>query len=196
LQEYRVEGQRFTKTAIALHWLVAIGVITNIALAWTWPLGDSHDSIAPYVRPMIDTHKSIGITILGLMVLRLLWRLGHRPPPFPTAYKPWERTSAHIVHWGLYLVLFAMPISGWVSDSAFKDAALHPNHYFGTFEWPRIGFIMNMAPDAKKWVHDMFGEAHEVISYFVYALFALHLAGAIKHQMEGYKEVQRMGLGR
>ncbi len=189
-------SERFTKTAIWLHWLVAIGVIANVALAWIWPLGDTHDAIAPYVRPMIDTHKSIGITILGLAILRLLWRLGHKPPPFPVSYKPWERNAAHIVHWGLYFVLFAMPITGWVMDSAFKDAALHPNHYFGTFEWPRLGFIMSLPPDTKKWVHDTFGEAHELIAYLVYALFALHLGGALKHQFEGHKELQRMGLGR
>jgi cytochrome b561 len=191
-----VAGQRFTPVAIWLHWLVALGVIANVALAWIWPLADSHDAIAPYVRPMIDSHKSIGITILGLAVVRLLWRLSHRPPPFPTAYRPWERTAAHAVHWGLYFVLFAMPITGWVMDSAFKDAALHPNHYFGTFEWPRLGFIMNLPPDTKAWVHDSFGEAHELIAYLVYALFALHLAGAVKHQLQGAKEMQRMGIGR
>ena len=191
-----MEGQRFTRTAIWLHWLIAIGVVANIALAWIWPLGDSHDAIAPYVRPMIDTHKSIGITILGLAVLRLLWRIGHKPPPFPTAYKPWERTAAHIVHWGLYLVIFAMPITGWVMDSAFKDAALHPNFYFGTFQWPRLGFIMNLPPDTKLWVHDSFGKAHGLIANLVYLLVVLHLGGAIKHQMEGHKELRRMGIGR
>lgn len=191
-----MEGQRFTRTAIWLHWLIAIGIVANVALAWTWPLGDSHDAIAPYVRPLIDTHKSIGITILGLAILRLLWRVGHKPPPFPAAYKPWERMSAHIVHWGLYFILFAMPITGWVMDSAFKDAALHPNHYFGTFEWPRLGFILDLPPDTKKWVHDGFGEAHELIAYLVYLLVGLHLAGAIKHQMEGHQELRRMGIGR
>ena len=191
-----MEGQRFTRTAIWLHWLIAIGVVANIALAWIWPLGDSHDAIAPYVRPMIDTHKSIGITILGLAVLRLLWRIGHKPPPFPTAYKPWERTAAHIVHWGLYFVIFAMPITGWVMDSAFKDAALHPNFYFGTFQWPRLGFIMNLPPDTKLWVHDSFGKAHGLIANLVYLLVVLHLGGAIKHQMEGHKELRRMGIGR
>jgi cytochrome b561 len=196
LQEYVVESQRFTRTAIWLHWLIAIGVIANVALAWIWPYGDSNDTIGEYVRPMIDTHKSIGITILALVILRLLWRMGHKPPPFPDTYKAWERTAAHAVHWGLYFILFAMPITGWVMDSAYKDAALHPNHYFGTFEWPRLGFIMNLPPDTKLWVHDTFGAAHGYIALLVYALFVLHVAGALKHQFEGHKELQRMGLGR
>ena len=191
-----MEGQRFTRTAIWLHWLIALGVVANIALAWTWPLADSHDGIIPYVRPMIDLHKSIGITILGLAMLRLLWRLGHKPPRFPVGYRPWERRAAHIVHWGLYAVIFAMPVTGWVMDSAYKDAALHPNHYFGTVEWPRLDFILNLPPDTRLWVHDTFGAAHGVIAWLVYALLALHLGGAIKHQMEGHKELRRMGLGR
>ncbi len=191
-----MESERFTKTAIWLHWLIAIGVIVNVALAWLWPLGDSNDTIGQYVRPMIDSHKSIGITILGLAILRLLWRLGHKPPPFPASYKPWERTAAHAVHWGLYFVIFAMPLTGWIMDSAWKDAAANPMHFFGTFEWPRIGFIMNLPADTREHLHDLFGEAHELIGWLVYALFVLHLAGAIKHQLEGNREFQRMGLGK
>ena len=191
-----MELQRYTKIAIWLHWLVAIGIIANVALAWTWPLGDSHESIAPYVRPMIDTHKSIGLTILGLAALRLLWRLGHRPPAFPARYQPWERMLAHIVHWGLYVVIFAMPITGYVMDSAYKDAATHPFYLFGAFYFPRLGFIMSLPPETKEWVHSTFGAAHELIAKFVYLLVVIHLAGALKHQFQGHKEVQRMGVGR
>lgn len=188
--------ERYTRTAIWLHWLVAIGMIVNVALAWLWPLGDSNAAIGEWVRPMINTHKSIGITILGLAILRLLWRLSHKPPAFPASYKPWERHAAHLVHWGLYFVILAMPITGWVMDSAWDKAADNPNFYFGTFEWPRLGFIMALPDDTKKWVHDVFGEAHELIAYLVYALFVLHLAGALKHQFEGHKELQRMGVGK
>ncbi|MBN8809458.1 MAG: cytochrome b [Sphingomonas sp.] len=191
-----MQGERYTRTAIWLHWLVAIGVIANIALAWIWPLGDSHPTIGEYVRPMIDTHKSIGLTVLGLAILRLLWRIGHRPPAFPPSYQPWERTLAHIVHWGLYFVIFAMPITGYVMDSAYEHAAATPLHLFGTIEFPRLGFVMNLPPDSKKWVHDTFGEAHELIAKLVYALVVLHLAGALKHQFQGQRELRRMGIGR
>ena len=67
-----LEAQRYTKTAIWLHWLIAIGIVINVALAWIWPLGDTHPAIGEYVRPMIDSHKSTGITILGLAILRVL----------------------------------------------------------------------------------------------------------------------------
>lgn len=180
--------RRYSHPAIALHWLVAIGIIGNIALAWSWDwLAD--DS----VRPAIDLHKSVGITVLGLAILRLLWRIGHRPPPLPGSYKPWETRLSHITHILLYVVIFAMPLSGWIMDSAWKDAATHPMQLFGLFEWPRIGFIMALDPVTKESVHDIFGEAHDVIGKIVYALFVLHVAGALKHQfVDGRRELQRM----
>lgn len=191
-----METQRYTKVAIWLHWLVAIGMIVNVALAWLWPLGDSNATIGEYVRPMINSHKSIGITVLGLAILRLLWRLGHKPPAYPASYKPWEATLSHLVHWGLYFVILAMPITGWVMDSAWDKAADNPNYWFGLFQWPRLGFIMNLPPESKTWVHDTFGAAHGLIAYLVYALFLMHLLGALKHQFQGDKEFQRMGIGR
>lgn len=184
--------QRYTRVAIVLHWIIAALIVANVVLAWTWPnLADEQ------VRPAIDLHKSIGITILGLALLRILWRVGHRPPPLPQGYARWEVGASHIVHWGLYLILFAMPLTGWIMDSAYKDAATHPMFLYGLFEWPRLGFIMALDPATKKVVHDGFGEAHEIIAYAVYALVALHLAGAVKHQwLDRSPLLQRMWFGR
>ena len=180
-------SDRYTRTAILFHWLVALGVITNIVLAWVWPLATDE-----LVRPMIDVHKSVGVTILGLAIMRLLWRLSHKPPAMPMDYRPWEVRGAHIVHWLLYFVIFAMPLTGWIMDSAWKDAATHPMAYFGTFQWPRIGFIMNLPPDTREAVHSGFGEAHELIAKLVYVLFVVHVVGALKHQFQGHAELQRM----
>jgi cytochrome b561 len=178
---------RYTRTAILLHWLIAIGVIGNIALAWIWPLVADEK-----VRPMIDLHKSLGITVLGLAILRILWRLMHKPPSMALGYKAWEVRTAHIVHWLLYLVIFAMPLTGWIMDSAWKDAVTHPMQLFGLFEWPRLGFVMNLPPETRERMHTLFGEAHELIAKLVYLLVVLHVAGALKHQLEGHKGLQRM----
>ena len=184
--------QRYTRIAMLLHWVVAVLIFTNVALAWTWPsLADAQ------VRPAIDLHKSIGITVLGLAILRILWRFGHRPPPLPQGYAGWESVTSHIVHWGLYAILFAMPLTGWILDSAYKDAASHPMFLYGLFQWPRLGFVMALDPDTKKAVHDGFGAAHEYIAYAIYALVGLHIAGALKHQwLDGTRELQRMWPGR
>jgi cytochrome b561 len=183
-----METVRYTRIAIALHWLIALGVVANVALAWIWPhLADER------VRPAIDIHKSIGVTVLGLAVMRLLWRSSHRPPPLPTGYALWEVRASKVTHALLYVLIFAMPLSGWIMDSAWKDAATHPMAWFGLFQWPRIGFIMNLDPSLRESIHGIFGETHELLSYLLYALFALHVAGALKHQLiDGERELQRM----
>ena len=180
--------RRYTRVAMLLHWLVAAGILVNIALAWVWPhLADAR------VRPAIDLHKSIGITVLGLAVMRLLWRTAHRPPPLPTGYQRWEVAASHATHWLLYALIFAMPLTGWIMDSAWKDAATHPMFLFGAVEWPRIGPILRLDPATREHIHGLFGAAHVWLSYAVYALVALHIAGALKHEwIDGERELARM----
>jgi len=187
-----MNSQRYTSPAIALHWLIAIGIVANVALAWIWPnLPDAS------VRPAIDAHKSIGITVLGLAIMRLLWRFTHMPPALPTRYQRWEVTASHVTHVLLYVLIIAMPLTGWIMDSAWKDAATHPMYWFGLFEWPRIGFMQSLEPDLRERMHDLFGALHEYFSWALYALFVAHIAGALKHQwLDGEKELQRMWPGR
>lgn len=185
--------QRYSGVAILLHWVIAALVVINVLLAWSWP------GLLPeaQVRPAIDLHKSIGVTVLGLVILRVLWRFSHRPPPFPRGYAKWEVSAAHITHFLLYAILFAMPLTGWIMDSAYVRAAQTPMYWFGAFQWPRLGFIMALDPATKKTVHDTFGAAHELIAYLVYALFVIHVLGALKHQfVDGTKELQRIWPGR
>lgn len=186
-----MEQQRYSGVAIALHWVIALAMVANVALAWIWPVaGDA-------ARPLINLHKSVGITVLALAVMRVLWRLSHRPPALDPSLAPWERTLAHLVHIGLYLVIFAMPVTGWVMDSAWDKAAQNPNLWFGLFEWPRLSFVMALDPATKKMVHDGFGEAHELCAWGVYLLFVLHVAGALKHQwIDGHPSLARMGIGK
>ena len=179
---------KYSSFAIMLHWIVAVLMIGNVALGWIAGV-----ATGPAVRPMIDAHKSIGLTVLGLAVLRLLWRLSHAPPPMPAGYSRLERMSAHAVHWLLYAMIFALPLSGWMHDSAFKDAAAHPLKLFWLVPFPRIGAIAGMAPAAKEQFHSQMFAAHVWLGYALYALFALHVAGALKHQFwDKERELQRM----
>lgn len=179
---------RYTRTAVTLHWLVALLMICNVALAL------SADHLPDeWVRGVIDTHKSIGITVLGLALLRILWRLGHPPPSLARGMPRWERFSAHAVHFLLYALMLALPLSGWLHDSAWKDAATHPMQLFGLVPWPRIGAVMAIDPVRKEVLHDVFGNAHFALGYVLYGLFALHIAGALKHQwLDRQAELQRM----
>ena len=141
----------------------------------------------------IDIHKSIGVTLLGFILLRVLWRLGHRPPPFSTGMALWERIAAHVAHFGLYVLMLWMPITGWLHDSAWKAAPEIPLKWFGLFEFPRIGFIMNQPAETKEYLHGLFGSMHEVAGYMLFWLVILHIAGALKHQfIDKEPEFRRM----
>ena len=160
-----------------LHWLVAVLIIANLALVWV--IDSLPESM---IRPGVDLHKSIGLTVLGLALLRVLWRLSHRPPPLPRSY-PWvERVGAHAAHLLLYGLILGLPISGWFHDSAFKQAAAHPLKLFWVIPWFRIGAIAAMEPAAKEQFHSTWFEIHSLLAYALYGLLALHILGALKHQ--------------
>ena len=179
---------RYTHIAMLLHWLVAVLIIGNVVLIWV--IGWFPD---PLVRPAIDTHKSIGITVLGLVLLRVLWRLSHRPPPLPHAYPRVERVGAQAAHLVLYLLILGLPISGWIHDSAFKDAEAHPLRLFGLVPWPRIAPIMALDPITKAHVHTVWFQVHTYLAYVLYGLLALHVLGALKHQLlDGEPEFARI----
>jgi cytochrome b561 len=179
---------RYTTTALVLHWAIALLLAVNIALA----LSVDHLPDAA-VRPVIDTHKSIGITVLGLVLIRLLWRLSHKPPPLATRYARWERRIAGAVHLMLYALMFALPLSGWLHDSAWKDAATHPMRLFGLVPFPRIQAIAMLEPAMKEALHTLFGQLHTGFGYALYGLFLLHVLGALKHQWyDREPELQRM----
>jgi cytochrome b561 len=172
-----VPSSRYTGVAITLHWLIAALMLGNLMLAWTF------DSIGEAsIRTAVDTHKSIGVTVLGLALLRILWRAGHRPPPFSAGLQAWERGLAHVTHFGLYVLMFFLPLTGWIHDSAWKAAPTHPLKWFGLFTFPRIGFIEAMDPAHKETVHKVVGAIHGYSGYVLAALVLLHVTGALKHQ--------------
>ncbi len=85
---------RYTHIAMLLHWVIALLIIANIALGLSAALLPSSILSDTGVRMVINTHKSIGITVLGLAILRVLWRLKHRPPPLPSVFDGWEKATA------------------------------------------------------------------------------------------------------
>jgi cytochrome b561 len=178
---------RYSGIAMLLHWLVALLIAANFVLIYS-----AHQLPDDAQGKWIDLHMSIGLTVLGLVVLRLLWRAGHRPPPLPD-YPPWERGAAHAVHAALYVVMLALPLSGWMHDSAWKDAPENPFYWFGLFEWPRIAWIRNLPPARKEVLHGDFLIAHRLFGYVLYALVTAHILGALKHQfLDRYPQLQRI----
>ena len=180
--------ERYTRVAMLLHWLVAALIVVNVALGWGVDLLPGSA-----VRSAINLHKSIGLTVLGLVLLRILWRLSHPPPPMPASYAKRERRLAHAVHLGLYILILGIPLSGYLHDSAFSQAARHPLTLYGLIDVPRIPAIVALDPVAKRHVHAFWFAVHVWLGYVLYGLFALHVVGALKHQfVDRTPELERM----
>jgi cytochrome b561 len=170
-------SDRYTRTAVVFHWLIAALVIANLILAWIF-----HTVPDEEAQPYTNAHKTIGITVLGLALLRLLWRFAHRPPSLSPAIPRWQVTASRTSHFLLYFMIFAMPLSGWIYDSAWEWASSYPISVFGWFDMPRIGWVVDMAPEPKKALDELAGKIHVWLSYLLYVLLAAHLTGAAKHQ--------------
>ncbi|MGQ2930339.1 MAG: cytochrome b [Sphingopyxis sp.] len=164
---------RYTKVAIWLHWAIGLAVIANIGLAML-----TEDMPRETHRAAMSIHKALGIEILGLTVLRILWRLGHKPPPLPAATPAWQRPVSKLVHFLFYALLILLPLSGWV----WMSAADRPIDFFGLFTVPSIA-------SPSKSLADTLHERHEVLGLAMLALAAIHVLAALKHQF-----VDRTGL--
>src|SRR5690606_21795135 len=92
-------ASHYTRTAVGLHWLVAGLIITGLFMGWTM----TSMEVSPQKLKVYNWHKWVGVTVLLLAILRLVWRLTHRPPPLSAATPPWQRVAAHGGHALLYV---------------------------------------------------------------------------------------------
>lgn len=186
---------RYSSIAVLLHWVIAVGIIYNLWVGLGFD--DLEASHSPLLRPTIELHKSIGITIIGLVVLRILWKVGHPgPAPLPSL-KPWERKLSVGAHHLLYLLMVLVPLAGWLHDSAWKAAGEHPLVLFGTVPWFRLPFFGGMTDAGKDMWHDIFGGMHAISAKILIGVLLLHLAGALKHQfLDGQAQFRRMWFGK
>ena len=158
---------RYSRTAIMLHWLIAALVLSTIPLGW---FGATFETDA--AQTATNVHKSIGILILSATLIRIGWRLTHRPPPLPETMVPSLRRIAKATHFLFYALLLILPFSGWWMSSAVPKR--HP-FGFGLFDVPFLPVPRGFASA---------GPAHFVhtnLAWVMVALAALHIAAALKH---------------
>jgi len=165
---------RYNNVAKTLHWLIALLIITMLALGWTM---ENVDKGNPYRFQMFQLHKSIGITILLLSLMRLTWRLMHRAPPLPETMPAWEKFAARATHVLFYVFMIGMPLTGWaiVSSSPLNL----PTYLFGYIHWPDLPVLPELAN--KREVSHVFGAIHGWGAYILAALLVLHVGAAVKH---------------
>jgi len=157
---------QYTPVAKLLHWVIAALIVTQFALAWSaddLPLG-------LHKLALLARHKSFGMTVLMLAVLRLAWRFANPPPELPSGMTPIETFLAKITHIAFYVLLFAMPITGWMMSSA-KNYSVS---WFGLFTWPNL---ISQSDDAFTFLRD----THEILSWTLLSIAVLHILAALKH---------------
>ena len=179
---------RYTKTAIILHWLIAIFIGLMFGLGWfmadlpkeapkqlaydlfdlgvyTWQLAEEASPRTFY----FNLHKSLGLTVLALIVLRILWRITHTPPAALSSYKAIEKKVATATHHSLYLLMLAVPVTGLI---------MAINSKYGV-KWFGIDVIAGLD---NKPVRDFFECTHEFVGIVLLVLIGIHLLGALKHK--------------
>ncbi|WP_298875662.1 cytochrome b [uncultured Bradyrhizobium sp.] len=150
-----------------IHWATAVLFIAAVLIGFYCGLQPAGTSPR---RELLEVHKSLGMTLLFLSVLRLMVRAATRVPPEPSSFGALVRLAARLNHVTLYLILFAMPLTGY----AFSSAGGYSLKYFWTFSWPRL---VSGNPEI---AHA--GEvAHDTLAYVVYVAVALHIAATIWH---------------
>tara|TARA_B110000240_G_scaffold30643_1_gene32660 strand:+ start:90 stop:689 length:600 start_codon:yes stop_codon:yes gene_type:complete len=183
------DNTKYTNVAIALHWLIGIAILFMFILGWfmtelpkesakttsfdifnlglmTWEVAKEESPRAFY----FNLHKSIGLTILMLIVLRMYWRFTHRPPAFLNSMKLWEKRLAKATHHSLYLLMFLIPLSGIIMSAGSK---------YG-IKWFGIKVIPGFDDKA---IRELFFEFHEIFGLLLLLLLIFHILGAIKHSI-------------
>ena len=160
---------RYTRTAIILHWLLALLIVCGFALGLVMvdlPFSPAKLSFYAY-------HKWIGVTVFTLAAVRVLWRIGHAAPPLPRGVQAWQRQAAGATHLLLYLLVLAIPLSGWL----YSSAAGVPTVPFG--------IAALQLPDLLQRNKEVAGALrflHLTLNTTLATLVALHVAAALKHQ--------------
>jgi cytochrome b561 len=161
--------QRYTNTAIALHWLIALLIIGAFTLGLVMT---DIPGLTPTKLRYYSWHKWAGVTVLALATLRLLWRLGHRAPLYPDSMARWQKGVAHGLHGLLYLLLFAVPLSGYF----YSLASGVPVVYFGLFQLPVL-----IGPDPA--LKPVLKAVHYWLNMLLAGGVGLHVAAALWHQL-------------
>jgi cytochrome b561 len=161
-----IASPAYTMTARVLHWatvfLILCVIPIGIVIANDWG-GSAQDSLS-------DLHRSVGAAIIPLIVLRLIYRCTHPPLPLPHDIPKLQRLAAHATHWGLYALLIAQPLTGWIATSAYRA----PVTVFGWFELPPVW------PENRAFSEQLF-TVHSLMGVAIACLASAHIGAALYH---------------
>lgn len=150
-----------------LHWLMAFLILGMLSLG----LYMTDLSLSPTKLKLYAWHKWIGVTLFLLALARILWRATHRPPPLPGGMPDWQRAAAHATHGLLYLLLLAIPLSGWLMSSA---------KGFQTVWWGLLPLPDLLGKDES--LGKLLEAVHQSLNWGLIGLLIVHVFAALKHQ--------------
>ena len=167
---------RYTRVAVALHWAIAACILFNLVTGFFM-----EGLKGPAKHIVVSLHASSGLTVLALSLVRIVWRLTHRPPPLDAHLSRLEKLLAEGVHGLLYVLMLAVPLAGWAISSASTRKGA------GAALWllmplPKIGLLDALPMAQKVAAHDSAVSAHQAGAWILLGLLAAHVAGALKHQ--------------
>jgi cytochrome b561 len=160
-------AERYNATAIGLHWLIALLIIGGFYLGW---IMTDIPGFTPTKLKYFSWHKWIGVTVFLLAVIRLMWRATHAVPPTPAGMPRWQIGVAHLTHFLLYVLMIAIPVSGYFYSSAANVQVV----YLGVLPLPTI-----IGPD--KALKAILRTVHVALNYTLLVLVVLHVLAALKH---------------
>ena len=174
---------RYNTVAILLHWVMAIAFLLMLAS------GLSFDNIAmdqSFKFQLYQWHKSLGVLLLIAFFIRIGWRLFLKPPSLPKSFKKLDIIGAQLGHIALYILMIAMPLTGWAMVSSSPYGL--PTIVFGWFEWPHISGL-----SGDNFINGWAKYMHWIIGYIFLAVIAIHILAVIKHyKMDNEDLLKRM----
>jgi len=176
--------QNYTQLAKILHWLIAGLIFSQYVLAELAENAEKQNHVVQQLG-LLANHKSIGMTILALAILRLVWRAFNRPPPLPESMVSWQRRASEYAHVLLYLLIFSIPLTGWLMSSA-KSYSVS---WFHTLVFPDL-------VDPSEQLADTMYLLHDSLTKLLFILVVVHILAALKHQIFDRDEILKRMSGK
>jgi len=159
---------RYTGVAIALHWFTALLIFCGFGLG----LFMTGLEFSPTKFRLYAWHKWIGISVFLVAVARLAWRAGHPPPPLPATMPAWQVGVATWMHRILYVLLVAIPLSGWIYSSATGISVVYLN----------LVPLPDLVAKDRDLARTLLA-VHQTLNFTLAAMVILHSAGALRHHL-------------
>jgi cytochrome b561 len=161
-----MSDSHYTRTAVSLHWAMTGLILAGLFMGWTM----TDMAISPQRLRIFNYHKWVGVTVLVLALVRVIWRLTHRPPALP-AMPSWQRRLAKFGHGLLYVLMLAVPVAGWI----YSNASGYPVVYLGVVPLPDL-------VERNKELADAWVQVHGNLAMILAVLIGLHVLAALQHQ--------------